>query len=67
MKRAYKLLFVSSINCIIAMPRLISTSCTVLDANTMIALSPNTRLLTFDRDLPKRATRNAPGVLIHLL
>ena len=36
-------------------------------AEELTALYPNTRLLTFDRDLPKQAARNAPGVAIHLL
>ena len=36
-------------------------------AGELTALYSNTRLLTFDRDLPKQAIRNAPGVDIHLL
>ena len=36
-------------------------------AEAQTALYPNTRLLTFDRDLPKQAARNAPGIAIHLL
>ena len=36
-------------------------------AEELTALYPNTRLLTFDRDLPKQADRNAPGVAIHPL
>ena len=33
----------------------------------LAALYADVRLLTFDRDLPKQATRNTPGVAIHLL
>ncbi len=36
-------------------------------AEALTALYPNPRLLTFDRDLPKQAACNAPGILIHLL
>lgn len=36
-------------------------------AEELTMLYPTTRLLTFDRDLPKQAARNAPGVAIHLL
>lgn len=36
-------------------------------AEELAALYSDVRLLTFDRDLPRQAARNAPGVAIHLL